>query len=78
MKKTLGFLLNESRYTAYHLTSIAVFMLGFFVALTSTELGPFAPLLVSTGVYLVVFSLFLQTVFWLKVLLRKVLSPWFA
>jgi hypothetical protein len=78
MKIVLGFLLNESRHTAYHLASIAVFMLGFFVALTATELGPFAPLLVSTGVYLVVFSMLLQTVFWLKVVLRKVLSPWFA
>lgn len=78
MKKTLGFLLNESQHTAYHLASIALFMLGFFVALTATELGPFAPLLVSSGVYLVAFSVFLQTVFWLKVLLRKVLSPWFA
>jgi hypothetical protein len=78
MKIVLGFLLNESRHTAYHLASIAVFMLGFFVALTATELGPFAPLLVSTGVYLVVFSLFLQTVFWLKVVLRKVFLPWFA
>jgi hypothetical protein len=78
MKSFLGFLLHESRHTAYHLASIAVFTLGFFVALTATELGPFAPLLVSSGVYLVIFSLLLQAVFWLKALLRKVLSSWFA
>lgn len=78
MKNVLGLLLNESRYSAYHLASVAVFLLGFFVALTATDLGPFAPLLVSSGIYLVAFSLLLQVLFWLQVGLRKVLSSWLA
>lgn len=78
MKSVVGFLLNESRHSAYHLMSIAFFVLGFFVALTAADLGPFAPLLVSSGIYLVAFSITLQLLFWLKVVLRKVLSPWLA
>jgi hypothetical protein len=78
MKNVVGLLLNESRHSAYHLTSIAFFLLGFFVALTATDLGPFAPLLVSGGIYLVAFSITLQLLFWLKMALRKVLSPWLA
>jgi hypothetical protein len=78
MKTALGLLLNDSRHGTYHLVSIAVFVLGFFVCMTATDLGPFAPLLVSTGVYLVVFSGLLQLVFWLKAALRKVLASWLA
>jgi hypothetical protein len=78
MKNVVGVLLNESRHTAYHLTSIAFLLLGFFVAFTATDLGPFAPLLVSGGIYLVAFSITLQLLFWLKVALRKVLTPWLA
>ncbi|MFC5510387.1 hypothetical protein [Massilia sp. H6] len=78
MKIVLGVLLNESRHSAYHLVSVVLFLLGFFVALTATDLGPFAPLLVSCGIYLVAGSLLLQALFWLRVGLRKVLSPWLA
>lgn len=76
MKTVLGLLLNESRHGTYHRASLALFLLGFFVACTATDLGPFAPLLVSGGVYLVVFSLLLQLLFWLPVGLRKALSSW--
>lgn len=76
MKKTLTFFLQESRYTAFHIASIAFFIVGFFIAMTATELGPFAPMLVSAGIYVVIFSGVLQLVFWLKVLLRRVLRPW--
>jgi hypothetical protein len=78
MKRILGFLLNESRHGAYHRASVALFLLGFFIAFTATDLGPFAPLLVSGGVYLVAFSVLLQILFWLQVGLRKVFSSWLA
>jgi len=78
MKNVVGILLNESRHSSYHLASLAFFVLGFFVASTATNLGPFAPLLVSGGIYLVVFSVLLQLLFWSKVALRKDLSSWLA
>lgn len=78
MKKLFGYLLKESRYSTYHRMSVALFLLGFFVAFTATDLGPFAPLLVSAGIYLVTFSMLLQAVFWLQVVLRKVIASWFA
>ena len=78
MKTALGFLLNESRHSTYHRASVALFLLGFFIAFTATDLGPFAPLLVSGGIYLVTFSLLLQALFWLQVGLRKVFSTWLA
>jgi hypothetical protein len=78
MKRFLSYLLNESQYSTYHLASLGLFLLGFFIALTATDLGPFAPLLVSSGVYLAIFSLVLQVLFWAKVGLRKVLSLWAA
>jgi hypothetical protein len=78
MKTILDTLLDESRHGSYHRTSVALFLLGFFIAFTATDLGPFAPLLVSGGVYLVTFSVLLQLLFWLQVGLRKVLSSWFA
>lgn len=78
MKSLLDVILNDSRYSVYHLGSIALFLLGFFVTFTASDLGPFAPLLVSTGIYLVVFSLLLQGVYWGKTLLRKMLGSWLA
>lgn len=78
MKTVLGILFDESRHRCYHRISIRLFLLCFFIAFTATDLGPFAPLLVSGGVYLVVFSVLLQLLFWLQVGLRKVLSSWFA
>lgn len=76
MKNIVGFFLKDSRHSTYHLVSLAVFVLGFFVTLTATDLGPFAPLLLSSGIYLVMFSILLQVVFWLKMGLRKALSSW--
>lgn len=78
MKTVLGVILNDSRYSVYHLASVALFLLGFFVTFTAGDLGPFAPLLVSGGIYLVAFSLLLQGVYWSKTLLRKVLGSWLA
>jgi hypothetical protein len=78
LKNALGFLLADSRHSTYHLVSLAVFALGFFVTLTAADLGPFAPLLLSSGIYLVIFSMLLQIVFWLKTGLRKALSSWLA
>jgi hypothetical protein len=76
MKSVFGLLLNDTRHSAYHLASLALFVLGFFVTFTATDLGPFAPLLVSSGIYLVMFSIVLQVLFWLKAGLRKVLATW--
>ena len=78
MKNLFDVILNDSRYSVYHLASVALFLLGFFVTFTASDLGPFAPLLVSTGIYLVVFSLLLQGVYWGKTLLRKMLGSWLA
>lgn len=78
MKNILRFLLRDSRFTAFHLFAIALFLLGTFVILTATELGAFAPLLVSGGIYLAFFSLFLEGVFWLKVLGRRLCRSWIA
>lgn len=78
MKTVLGLLLNESSHSAYHRASVALFLLGFFIAFTATDLGPFAPLLVSGGIYLVAFSVLLQVLFWLQVGLRKMFSSWLA
>jgi hypothetical protein len=76
MKKTIAFFLRDSRYTVFHIFSLAFFFFGFFVAITATELGPFAPILVSSGIYLVMFSVVLELMFWFKVLLRRILRPW--
>ncbi|MFS2023494.1 hypothetical protein [Massilia sp. CT11-137] len=78
MKNVLGIILNESRYSMYHLASIALFLLGFFVTFTASDLGPFAPLLVSGGIYLVALSILLQAVYWLKAFLRRMLGSWLA
>lgn len=76
MKSVLSTLLNDSRHSLYHMVSLSIFLVGFFVTFTATDLGPFAPLLVSGGIYLVAFSIMLQTVFWLKAGLRKVFESW--
>jgi hypothetical protein len=78
MKRILSYFVSETPYSTYHLLSLALFLLGFFIAFTATDLGPFAPLLVSGGIYLAIFSLLLQVLFWFKVGLRKVLSRWLA
>jgi hypothetical protein len=78
MKTVVALLLNESRYSAYHRASVALFLLGFFITFTAADLGPYAPLLVSGGIYVVAFSVLLQALFWLQIGLRKVFSAWLA
>lgn len=78
MKQVVHFFLEDSRHSSYHLASIALFLLGFLIALTASDLGPFAPLLVSGGIYFVAFSLLLQLLFWLKFALRRLFSSWLA
>jgi len=78
MKQVVHFFIEESRHSSYHLASIALFLLGFLIALTASDLGPFAPLLVSGGIYLVVLSLLLQLLFWIKFSLRRLLLSWLA
>ena len=72
MTKVLRFLLTDSKYTGFHLFSIAFFAMGFFVALTASDLGPVATILVPMGLYLAIFSLFLESLFWLKTLGRRI------
>ena len=71
MNKILRFVLADSKYTGFHLFAIAFFVMGFFVALTATELGPVATLLVPMGLYLAIFSLFLEFIFWVKIIGRR-------
>lgn len=78
MKKIFRFLLRDSRYTAFHVFAISLFFFSWFVVMTATELGAFAPLLVAGGLYLAFFSLFLEVVFWLKVLGRRLCRSWIA
>lgn len=78
MKKILTFLLRDSRYSIFHIAAISFFVVGLFIAMTATELGAFAPVLVSSGIYLVVFSLVLELLFWFKALLRRLLRQWLA
>jgi hypothetical protein len=76
MKTVLGLPLSESRHGVYHRVLVALLPVGFFIAFTATGLGPFAPLLVLGGVYLVAFWVLLQLLFWLQVALRKVCPSW--
>lgn len=70
MKKFIQFFAQETKFTTFHIFSIAFFLLGTFVVNTATELGAFAPLLISLGIYIGIFAIMLQLIFWSKKLVR--------
>lgn len=76
MKPFVHFVFGDSRHNSYHLVSLALCALGIFVVATATDLGPFAPPLLAMGIYIVVFSILLQLLFWLRVAARRVLAKW--
>ena len=49
-------LAQYGRWTSFHLACLAAFLTGLFIASTAGELGPFTPLLVSLGVYAMLFA----------------------
>lgn len=73
MKKSLAFVSNRSRRTAFRIFAITCLLIGFAVGTTSDQLGPLAPLLVPAGIYLALISIVLELAFSLKPLLRRLL-----
>lgn len=66
MKKILFFLCGDERHASFHTLCVGGVAFGLFIAFTAGELGPFAPLLISQGLYLTMFGLFLEAIFWLR------------
>lgn len=78
MKNVCRYLLCDTRFTSFHISACSFVLAGLFIASTASDLGPYAPLLVAFGIYAMLFALLLEAVFWLRVVLRKLLAKWVA
>ena len=76
MKTIVRLLHRRGEHSAFHIFAVSSFLLGFFIALTAADMGPFAPLLIAIGIYAAVFSIFAEAIFWGLVLLRRITSRW--
>jgi hypothetical protein len=64
-------LAGHGQFSAVHPFALASVATGLFAALTGAELGPFAPLVVSLGVYTMLFGLVLEVAVILRVAARS-------
>lgn len=76
MKKILIALGTEGRHFTFHCFAVAIALLGAFILSSAADMGPFMPLLVSAGIYIVVFAIALELVYWLGIGVRKLALRW--
>jgi len=76
MKLLARLLHAECKHSSFHISALSCFMLGFFIAFTASEMGAFAPLLICLGVYLGIFALLIETIFWMFALMRRATVRW--
>lgn len=55
---------EETQFTTFHIFSIAFFVLSTFIVYTANELGAFAPLLIAVGIYIGIFAIVLEVIYW--------------
>lgn len=67
---------NEEGNPIFHIFAIACFFLGFFISFTAADMGAFSPLLISIGIYVAVFSIFLEGLYWGLIFFRRFSARW--
>lgn len=67
MRRLLIALAEVGRYSAFHCFVIALAGTGAAICLTAGDLGPFAPLLISQGIFLVLLALLVEAFWWSRV-----------
>ncbi len=68
MKEILRNLLTPSTFTVFHICMTGIFVTGVMVSASSSDLGPFEPLLVATGLTACFFSVVCESILILRAL----------
>lgn len=67
MTRGLVLLAEVGRHSGFHCCLLGVAGTGLAICLTAGDLGPFAPLLISQGIFLVFLALLIEVIWWLRI-----------
>jgi len=55
----------------FHIITISLILTAIAMVFTGSDLGPFAPIFVSAGLYIALFSMIAQAVYWICVGIQR-------
>ena len=74
MSAVLAFLSRPSAHLQFHALCIALMLTGSFMVSTATDLGAIGPLVISLGIYAVVFAALAELLLGIRLLVARLAS----
>lgn len=74
MSAVLAFLSRPSDHLQFHTFCIAVMLTGIFMVSTATDLGAMGPLVISLGIYSVIFAVLAELLLSIRLLVARLSS----
>lgn len=72
MNAVLHYLSHTSQYIQFHAIVLALILTGTFMILTASDLGVMAPLVISLGIYIVIFGVLTEMLLGFRVLITRI------
>lgn len=72
MKRFFAGLANQGPNTAFHVSKIGSTATGVVMIMTASDLGPLSPLIIASGIYLIIWALVTEAAFVLRGFLARI------